>query len=304
MYKIQEKNRPESAHWLNNSETTIGNTPAADIPLRANIRDDVTVTILSRINDILLQNTSNAAVTLNGKDLQQAEKIQPGDEFTIAGVSFELLHAKPSNIDDKATESNEKVTTDKIQYDQRYWQLLSIDTELSGRYFKLGALTIIGRDEECNICIPNEQLSRRHMQLVVTGGKVMMQDLNSTNGCFINDTKSDHSILEGGELLRIGNMTFRLVPPAETSSQLKNSVKIDNTASIPDVKVDISSNADKLNQTQKNWVTKPTSIGNREDDSIDILLEKHMRSKRIMRLIYVSATLATAAAAFWFFALK
>lgn len=48
--------------------------------------------------------------------------------------------------------------------------------------------TIIGRNPECTIIIPDKRLSGRHCSLSLRGDKVIATDL-STNGTFINDRK-------------------------------------------------------------------------------------------------------------------
>src|SRR6185295_15430372 len=44
----------------------------------------------------------------------------------------------------------------------------------------------IGRTEECEVCIKNEHVSRKHVEIVVDNGCWMVRDLHSANGIFVN----------------------------------------------------------------------------------------------------------------------
>lgn len=45
---------------------------------------------------------------------------------------------------------------------------------------------IAGRDEECELLIDAETVSRRHARITVVGGDATIEDLNSTNGTHVN----------------------------------------------------------------------------------------------------------------------
>lgn len=59
---------------------------------------------------------------------------------------------------------------------------------------------IIGRDEDCDISIPERQISRHHVRLFRENGVFYLEDLSSRNGTWINNTK-----LEGVRELNDGD---------------------------------------------------------------------------------------------------
>ncbi len=69
----------------------------------------------------------------------------------------------------------------------------------------------IGR--ECDgLLIADSQTSRRHVLLTVRGVDIMVEDLRSTNGTFIDGKKIDvPMLLQPGSVVRIGDTTFELV---------------------------------------------------------------------------------------------
>ena len=44
----------------------------------------------------------------------------------------------------------------------------------------------VGRGENVSIQVPDSGVSRKHLQIVVTDDEIIVEDLNSTNGTFIN----------------------------------------------------------------------------------------------------------------------
>ncbi len=69
--------------------------------------------------------------------------------------------------------------------------------------------TIIGRSRDCDICIPSAHVSRRHCLLILEEGRVMVEDLSSANGTFLNNEPIEGKLLvHPGDCLRIGPLTF------------------------------------------------------------------------------------------------
>lgn len=65
--------------------------------------------------------------------------------------------------------------------------------------------TVVGRDEECGVCLPDSSVSRRHAQLSVTGDVVVLADLGSKNGTFRNGTRVTEPVpLEAGDVVGFG----------------------------------------------------------------------------------------------------
>ena len=61
---------------------------------------------------------------------------------------------------------------------------------------------IIGRDEECDLFIPERQVSRRHARIAVEGDRYILTDLGSKNGTFVNGqpVAEPYSLQNGDEI--------------------------------------------------------------------------------------------------------
>jgi signal transduction histidine kinase len=68
--------------------------------------------------------------------------------------------------------------------------------------------TVIGRAAECEICILDNGLSRRHSALETVDGKTFLVDLRSKNGSFVNGVRADRLALAPGDLIRLGDVQF------------------------------------------------------------------------------------------------
>lgn len=71
----------------------------------------------------------------------------------------------------------------------------------------------IGRSTDCDLTITDdEEISKRHCELAMEGGYVLISDLNSTNGTFVNGVpiKSGHR-LKSGDIVMVGRTEMRIV---------------------------------------------------------------------------------------------
>ncbi len=68
---------------------------------------------------------------------------------------------------------------------------------------------MLGRSAENAICIPHKRLSRRHARLFLEGTTWTVEDLNSTNGVFVNEKKVSRAQLNDGDMVKFGPLPFR-----------------------------------------------------------------------------------------------
>ncbi|MCA9053840.1 MAG: FHA domain-containing protein [Planctomycetaceae bacterium] len=77
---------------------------------------------------------------------------------------------------------------------------------------------VIGRDEAAQIRIASEEVSRTHCAIVAAGDRIVVRDLGSRNGTFINGRAiTEETEFKPGDLLVIGPMGFRRPQAAVTT---------------------------------------------------------------------------------------
>lgn len=73
---------------------------------------------------------------------------------------------------------------------------------------------LIGRSESCQLRPKSDSISRKHCILVIRDGRVLIQDLKSRNGTYVNEKRlpSDRAkILSAGDAVKIGKLSFEIV---------------------------------------------------------------------------------------------
>jgi pSer/pThr/pTyr-binding forkhead associated (FHA) protein len=84
---------------------------------------------------------------------------------------------------------------------------LIIDKGLIGeRVFPVETHVTIGRAPENDIHFPDSSVSRRHALIYVEDGKVVLEDLGSPNGTYLNEIRVDKALLSSGDTLRLGKV--------------------------------------------------------------------------------------------------
>lgn len=67
----------------------------------------------------------------------------------------------------------------------------------------------IGRTRQNDICIASRAVSRDHARLLISQAGTMLVDMGSANGCFVNEEPIAKSKLRDGDIVRIGDRSFR-----------------------------------------------------------------------------------------------
>src|SRR6056297_3195012 len=73
---------------------------------------------------------------------------------------------------------------------------------------------LIGRSEACQLRPKSESVSRKHCILVLRDNRVLVQDLKSRNGTYVNDKRlpvDKAKVLKAGDKLRVGKMLFEVL---------------------------------------------------------------------------------------------
>ena len=73
---------------------------------------------------------------------------------------------------------------------------------------------VIGRASDAEICIRADSISRRHACLRIGRDVIIVEDLGSTNGCYINGKRIKRQLLKDGDKLEIGAVQFRFAARA------------------------------------------------------------------------------------------
>ncbi|MEX2197127.1 MAG: FHA domain-containing protein [Thermoleophilaceae bacterium] len=97
-------------------------------------------------------------------------------------------------------------------------QLKIVDGPDSGREFPIAGALVIGRDPSAGIVLEDTEVSRRHAQVAPRSSGVVIEDLGSTNGTFVNGEQIEgERPLHGGEKVRIGTTVLEVSVPVQAT---------------------------------------------------------------------------------------
>jgi two-component system, NtrC family, sensor kinase len=95
-------------------------------------------------------------------------------------------------------------------------RLISNPGHLEEKNFEIpDGATVIGRTGDCQICIAHKSLSRQHARIDRSDGHVVLTDLESKNGTFVNGVRIHRREIVPGDALRLGDVAFTFVSDVE-----------------------------------------------------------------------------------------
>jgi pSer/pThr/pTyr-binding forkhead associated (FHA) protein len=72
-------------------------------------------------------------------------------------------------------------------------------------------MTLIGRNEECEIRLDHKSVSKQHCLLVKTDGLILVRDLGSTNGTRVNGQRIRRAALLPNDQFSVANYKYRVL---------------------------------------------------------------------------------------------
>ena len=90
-------------------------------------------------------------------------------------------------------------------------KLVILNQGMTGRTFELNVeRNTVGRMEDNTFQIADASVSSHHAEIQLRGTDILVKDLNSTNGSFINNEKISEAVLLPGQTLRFGQVEIKI----------------------------------------------------------------------------------------------
>lgn len=77
---------------------------------------------------------------------------------------------------------------------------------------------VIGRDERCDFVLADAGVSRQHCRVARVDQRFMIEDLGSTNGCFVNGEMVAQGELRDGDRVRLGQCELKFFAPGSAEA--------------------------------------------------------------------------------------
>lgn len=109
------------------------------------------------------------------------------------------------------------------------WKIQAISGDLTGQEISIERDMLVGRHQQADIVLQESDVSRKHAAFVLKDQALWLQDLNSSNGTFINDVRlTGESLLKEGDIVQFASVKFSLLAPAkavEIPAEIEQSIE-------------------------------------------------------------------------------
>jgi pSer/pThr/pTyr-binding forkhead associated (FHA) protein len=96
------------------------------------------------------------------------------------------------------------------------WSLRALNGSVQGQVFPLKAgRNLLGRASHCEVSIPSSGISKEHLEIHVYPEKLILVDLKSSNGTFLNGIKIQSANIRLGDKVQVHDIIFDLMPTQE-----------------------------------------------------------------------------------------
>lgn len=96
------------------------------------------------------------------------------------------------------------------------WKIQAITGEFAGQFIQIDQDMLVGRHQDANIVLQSAEISRRHAALLLKDQALFIQDLNSSNGTFVNGERiAVETALKQGDVLAFASLQFEVGFDAE-----------------------------------------------------------------------------------------
>ncbi|MGE4315008.1 FHA domain-containing protein [Acinetobacter sp.] len=141
------------------------------------------------------------------------------------------------------------------------WKIQAITGELTGQEISIDRDMLVGRHQSADIVLQAGEISRKHAAFLLKDQALWLQDLNSSNGTFVNDLRIEHeTLLKEGDIVQFASLKFSVLAPAKdiepaltetesvpTSAQPAEAVAVSETAATEPVEPAAKTAAQQMN---------------------------------------------------------
>jgi pSer/pThr/pTyr-binding forkhead associated (FHA) protein len=174
--------------------------------------------LYERDGQTFVQPLGSAVTVLNGKQIAAEAPIKPGDLLLFARVGARVVAVEKTpaaTLPKRPVSTGDDDGRTRVRMALPKFVMRGVSGPTFGKTFGVvGALTL-GRSAECDISIPSDEISRHHAKLQLVSDGVMVEDLGSANGTFVNNQRVHGStLMRHGDELRLDTVRFMLMSPA------------------------------------------------------------------------------------------
>lgn len=258
MLQIKQKNAGSRPEWLVEKRYTFGTGVENNYKVSGKDVQAIQAGLEVNGDSVMLFNLAGGeSVKLNGEVLEQRSEVKAGDVFAVGDAEYYIEDPKLKRGQAKPIPPS------------RGWMLKAQNTALANKTFELKGSKIIGRSNDCDICLNVVHLSRNHARITVSGNEVELEDLNSSNGTYVNGEKIIVTQLHDGDEITFDTLKFTVVGPQSSLEKTQKRMQDDGDATTVRPAISASAMAKMANNQKAQKKEKPAATApNSEADKV------------------------------------
>jgi pSer/pThr/pTyr-binding forkhead associated (FHA) protein len=241
MLKLQHKNSDRSI-WLVGPKMKVGANKDNEVLVTGDGVADFHAELYVEGDTVAVAPIGGNPCLVNGQAIAARTPLKVGDEVTVGSREFVIVPpkqgTKPSSPvkeapDDANATVMRKVAKIEPSGKGTGWMLQATHQSLGNKRYAVNGKVVVGRAQECELSFSYDRLSRRHAELKLVNGALLVKDLESSNGTFVNGKRVDSVRLQPGDTLSFDKLSFTVVGPSEPDTKLGFSDELNKTVIRP-----------------------------------------------------------------------
>lgn len=194
----------------------LGSAPDGDVVLGADGVEPLHCELQVGAQGVQMRVPAGIRVLVNDRPVDGLIALRPDDTLGLAGTRLRLVtvgsDGAATNPDARDAGGADRNAT-MVRPVLPKFALRGLSGDHFGRSFALQASLTIGRAEDAGLRIPLDSISRLHARLTPVGEAVLIEDLGSANGTWLNDRRITRAQAVHGDEIRVDTQRFQLLMP-------------------------------------------------------------------------------------------
>ena len=198
----------------------IGSAPGADVVLVEGGIAPLHCELAVSTQGVQLRIPDGSQVLVNERPVTGLMALRPGDMLACGTTRIRLVKVgvvAESGFSPATADAGTQVQATMVRPVLPKFVLRGMSGEQFGRSHPLQASMLVGRAEDASLCLPIESISRQHARLTPAGDEVLVEDLGSANGTWINGKRVSRGQARHGDEIRFDTERFQLVVPGQAA---------------------------------------------------------------------------------------
>lgn len=179
---------------------------------------------------VMLDVPPEVTLRVNGSPVAGLITLRPGDTVDLGGIEARLAGiatVAPAGADAAAgplAPANDELGATTVRPVVPDFVLCAVSGSAFGRHVPVRGTVTFGRAPECTVSVDEPGLSRLHARLLAGDGGLVLEDMGSSNGSFINGRRVLRGPVRAGDEISMDNLRFRVVSNVRVEAPLEERV--------------------------------------------------------------------------------